>query len=545
MKPEYLRLRAARREMEIDSRRRRTRAAGAIAVVALAAATAAAIFVGPARATSPAPAHAAAREVPPLLAATSPEIVPRGSGNFLLTVTGSGFRADSAIHWNGSKRATQVISPKRLVAWIGAADIDTAGPHAVSVSTGGVPSGGTLEVQTYERAGFDASADRVLGQPGFVTKTPYHPSVGGEREGVVNAAGFDRLGPQGIAVDPSSGRLFVVESRAARILSWPSERAFHNAEAADLVIGQPDEFSAGPRNADATSFCSPQGVAVDDAGSVYVSDDCLHRVLRFDPPFATGMAATRVFGQDDSFESAAANQGGRSARSLASPMGVAVHGGTLFIHDGGNRRVLVYRNPRHSTKADAVIGQPGMGEFDPSPANARRFASEGGALALDASGRLFVADTGGNRVMRFSPPFATGMAADLVLGQKDFAATGRSNLENGLWRPAALAFDAGGNLLVAESGNHRVVRYAAPLSTGMSATGLLGQESFGAGRPGLGASRLATPSGLAVTPAGDVLVADAGNARVLAFDKPFPVAAPSALARGSGGKGEAVRRASR
>ncbi len=497
-------------------------------LVALAAATTAALSNGHA------PREVTLAAIAPASVATlSPEVVPVGSGNFLLTVTGEGFAPGTVVLWNGERRTTQVFSPRRLAAWIAAGDIANDGPHAVQVVS---RDGGRTRpsyVGTYARGELDARADRVLGQPGFSTRTPYHAGVGSERDGVVNAAGLDRLGPQGVAIDPASGRLFVVESRAARVLSWPSAQAFQNADAADLVIGQPDEFSAGPKQADAGSFCSPQSVAVDGAGSIYVSDDCYHRVLRFDPPFTTGMAAARAYGQGDSFETTASNQGGRSAASLSGPLGLAARGDTLFVHDGGNRRVLVFRNARTATKADVVIGQPDAGALETSSPGANRLAAGDGALALDGAGRLFVADTAGNRVLRFTPPFANDMAADLVLGQKDFAQVGRSNLADGLWRPSALAFDAGGNLLVADAGNHRVVRYVAPLATGMAATGLLGQSGFALGSPGVGRSHFATPSGVAVDGGGDVIVADAGNARVLAFDRPFPVAASAMPERGA------------
>ncbi|MBK8321662.1 MAG: hypothetical protein IPL06_02790 [Betaproteobacteria bacterium] len=518
---------AARAFPEPASRPHITLAAAGLALAVLVAATAAAVNSDSLHDTVPKLPVASMS-----IAGLSPEAVPRGAGSFLLTVTGEGFGAASVVYWNGERRVTQVLSPTRLAAWVAASDVENEGPHAVTVVTPGAGRTSARYVATYPRAGRDAHADRVLGQPNFATRMAYHPHVGGEREGVLNAAVFDRLGPQGTAIDPASGRLFVVDSRAARVLSWPSARAFQNAEAADLVIGQADEFASGAKPAGDASFCSPQAVASDPAGSLYVSDECFNRVLRFDPPFATGMAAAAVYGQHGSFETTVSNRYGRSASSLSAPLGIAVSADALFVCDGGNRRVLVYRNPRASDKADAVIGQAGMASLAQSTPDARNLAGEGGALALDAAGRLFVADAAGNRVLRFSPPFADGMAADLVIGQKDFAGTGRSNFADGLWRPAALAFDPKGHLLVADSGNHRVLRFAAPFANGMTASGLIGQTSYGAALPGAGSSRLSTPSGLAVDAGGDVIVADAGNARVLAFDRPFDGEAPASLARG-------------
>jgi len=70
-----------------------------------------------------------------------------------------------------------------------------------------------------------------------------------------------------------------------------------------------------------------------------VSDLLHNRVLRFDPPFVSGMAATVVFGQPD-FETAS---GGETADKLSFPLGLAVDsGGRLFVADAGNNRVAVF-----------------------------------------------------------------------------------------------------------------------------------------------------------------------------------------------------------
>ncbi len=62
---------------------------------------------------------------------------------------------------------------------------------------------------------------------------------------------------------------------------------------ADLVIGQPDLFTAlvnypsnSPTQANAQGLWSPEGLAVDAKGNLYVADTCNARVLRFPAPFA-------------------------------------------------------------------------------------------------------------------------------------------------------------------------------------------------------------------------------------------------------------------
>jgi hypothetical protein len=83
-------------------------------------------------------------------------------------------------------------------------------------------------------------------------------------------------------------------------------------------------------------------VAIDPAGALYVADTANHRVLRYAPPFANGMAATMVFGQA-SFTTAVA---GNNRDELDTPAGVAVdHVGTVYTVDAGNERIISFDHP--------------------------------------------------------------------------------------------------------------------------------------------------------------------------------------------------------
>jgi sugar lactone lactonase YvrE len=290
-----------------------------------------------------------------------------------------------------------------------------------------------------------------------------------------------------------------------------------------VILGQPDEFSRGCNTGglSASSLCTPYGVAVDSAGAAYVSDTVNNRVLRYAPPFSTGMAATRVFGQGGSFTTGIANNGGISANSLNIPYAIAVNDSGLFVLDSNNRRILVYYNPTGDFTADVVIGQPDMASALNVAGSATRFMGGDSGLALDASGRLCFVSASLNRVLRFSPPFANGMAADLVIGQSDFVSNTPGLTASKLSYPVGVAFDPAGNLLVADFGSNRVLRYATPLASAMAATGVLGQTDFVSANLGATATKLNNPIGVAVDAVGNVIVSDYGNARVVAFDRPF------------------------
>lgn len=308
----------------------------------------------------------------------------------------------------------------------------------------------------------DSTADRVLGQAGFNTNSP------GTSATTLN-------GPAGIAVAPptapNAGRLFVAEYLNHRVLSWPSAAAFSNGQAADLVLGQAD-FTSGSGALAQNRFYGPEAAVVDASGSLWVADTENNRVLRFDPPFSDGMNASLVLGQPNFDTDNNPNQGG----------GVAAN--TLYYPRG---------------------------------------------LALDTAGNLYVADDANHRVLRFSPPFASNMEASLVIGQANFS-SGDANRggvagQNTLYNPKGIAVDMVGNLYVAEYWNHRVTRYAPPLSDGMNASGVYGQPDFTTtdeNYGGIGAGSLWKPIDIAVSPGGGTLfVTDQGNVRLLGYASPL------------------------
>ena len=302
----------------------------------------------------------------------------------------------------------------------------------------------------------DAVADRVLGQPGFTTSDAPAPPTASSL-----------FWPQGIAIAPDSGRLYVADGRNNRVLSWPSAAAFTNGAAADLVLGQTSFASAIPNDGGigAATLAAPVGVAVDGDGNVYVADKDNHRVLEYDAPPTHDAIADRVFGQSGSFTSATINLGGRSAASLAMPFGVAVDAdGNLYVVDRDNNRVLEYDRPLATdTVADRVLGQPdltsGASGVGPSAFD------EPVGIAIDPAGNVYVSDLVNNRVVGFVMPFDTDGVADVVFGQPDFqtatapGAVGPTTLGS----PTFLAVDGAGTLYVSDFDASRVLAFDTPL----------------------------------------------------------------------------------
>jgi hypothetical protein len=117
----------------------------------------------------------------------------------------------------------------------------------------------------------------------------------------------------------------------------------------------------------------------------------------------------------------------------------------------------------------------------------------------------------------------SGQEADLVIGQVDFA--GRNANQGGvaptgqtLAAPQGLAVTGDGQLLVADSRNHRVLLYPAVLQdTGTPAIRVIGQADMTAQQPATSATRLSSPVGVAWSDQG-IAIADQSNSRVLVFN---------------------------
>ncbi len=240
-------------------------------------------------------------------------------------------------------------------------------------------------------------------------------------------------------------------------------------------------------------------------------------------------AATLVLGQSD-FTSSAPSL---SQNGLDQPFDMAVDPttGKVFVSDLGNGRVLRFDNVAALTNgaaAEAVLGKPDFatnGAFDASQSN---FSLPAG-LAVDASGRLWVADFFFNRVLRFdnAAAKANGANADGVLGQSDFTSSAFSTTQNGMSFPSGLTMDGTGRLYVAEQGNNRILAFdaAASLPNGANASYVLGQPDFvtaTSNTGGISATTLFQPQGLFFDPAAKVLwVADHLNNRVLMYGQPY------------------------
>jgi hypothetical protein len=293
--------------------------------------------------------------------------------------------------------------------------------------------------------------------------------------------------PRGVWHD--SRRLVVADSGNHRVLIW-HRWPTHDQQPADVVLGQPDLTSEGPRAAGrgpANGLCLPTGVTVVDEALI-VCDAWHHRLLVWQRlPTAHDTPPDAVIGQPDLLGIDPNRGGAVSPRGFYWPYGVCWHRGWLWVTDTGNRRVLGWPElPLAGQPAAVVLGQ------DDGQANAE---NRGGAVsprsfrwphAIAATDDwLLVADAGNHRVLGWRHPVEADRDADLVLGQRDF----HSNREwpYGQQGPRALRFPYGistqrEQVAVADTANNRVLiwrRIAADGQTaGQPADWVLGQADF-------------------------------------------------------------------
>lgn len=341
--------------------------------------------------------------------------------------------------------------------------------------------------------------------------------------------------PESVAVDPTTGKVFVADSSIHRILRFSSMEALANNAPAEIAIGQFEFSDSDPNHGGSVSRDSlfhPESVFVDSGGRLWVADSGNNRVLIYAAASAiafNGPLASVVFGQPD-FES---RGGGFGAANMSNPTGVWLDDDNhLWVADSGNNRVLRFDdapfNLSNGVAADAVLGQPG---FITNGSGLSATALESPAdVAVDSTGTLWVADRGNNRVVGYSGAgsLSNGAAADRFFGEPSLTSSTSLIGAQGLDSPISVDVDAFGALWVADQGNNRVVRYddVATKNNGFFADAVIGQSGFLDSSAGLAANRFDDPRDASVDAAGNLWIADFNNARVLQFLRPAPPPVP-------------------
>jgi sugar lactone lactonase YvrE len=252
------------------------------------------------------------------------------------------------------------------------------------------------------------------------------------------------------------------------------------------------------------------GVAVDANNRVYIADTSNNRIRAFDP--VTGDINT-VAGVGTAGFSGDGEQA--MASKLSAPGGIAVDAsGNLYVADTGNNRIR--RIDAVSGLISTVAGSGTAGYSGDGGLATMANLSAPGGLALDAFDNIYVADTGNNAIRRVDA--ATGTIDTIAgTGFSGFSGDNGPALQAQLAQPYGLAVDSAGDVLIADSQNFRVRRVNA--ATGVITTVVGTGNSGFTGDGGLGtAADLSAVLGVALDAAGDLYIADTNNSRLRRVD---------------------------
>ena len=298
--------------------------------------------------------------------------------------------------------------------------------------------------------------------------------------------------PAGVAVD-SAGNLYIAASGRIRKVT---PQGTISTVAGNGGYG----FSGDGGPAISAEFASPVDVAVDAAGNLYIADWVNSRIRKVT---SNGIIGT-VAGNGTPGNS---GDGGIATNAeLANPTRVALDAaGNLYIADTGN---FLIRKVDASGTINTVAGD-GAKFLGVGPATSAWLSLPNG-VAADASGNLYIADSGNNRVAKVTADGTISTVAGI--GTAGFSGDGGPAARAQFSGPTSVAVDAAGNLYIADQLNH-CVRKVTP-GGAISTVAGNGQGGFsGDGGPAANA-QLNFPRGVAVDPVGNLYIADFSNSRI-------------------------------
>src|SRR5439155_648042 len=162
------------------------------------------------------------------------------------------------------------------------------------------------------------------------------------------------------------------------------------------LAGLGGHYGGAEGTGSAARFKGPAGVTVDSAGNVYVADQVNHTIRKVTP---AGVVTT-LAGLAGSHGSA---DGTNSAARFDVPYGVAVdNAGNVYVTDNGNHNLRKVTPDGTNWVVTTLAGQAVYaGSADGMGSTARFYAPQG--LAVDSAGNVYVADTFNNTIRKVTP----------------------------------------------------------------------------------------------------------------------------------------------
>ena len=264
-------------------------------------------------------------------------------------------------------------------------------------------------------------------------------------------------------------------------------------------------FSGDGGPATGAALRNPAGVAVGSDLCIYIADLKNRRVRKVEPD---GTIKT-IAGTDESFNAKSSGDGGpATSANFGSPYGIAIDR-TGYVYVGDQQGQCVRR-----IAPDGVITRfAGNG--------LRGYAGDGGLaidarlsgpndIDFDAQRNVYIADTGNHRIRIVDSDGKITTFAGI--GTAGYSGDGGPADQAQLNAPAAICFDASGQLYICNFGNHCVRKVSKDRS--ISTIAGTGKKGFsGDGGPAANAE-LFQPCGVAVDKRSRVYIADSANCRI-------------------------------
>ncbi len=295
--------------------------------------------------------------------------------------------------------------------------------------------------------------------------------------------------PRGIAVD-ASANIIVADSNNHRI-----RRISPDGSVSTIAGNGTQDFADG---ASATAmFAFPTGVAIDASGNIIVADQRNHSIRRISADgTVTTIAGTVSIGSTN---------GASATARFNSPEAIVIDvSGDIIVADSGNHRIRsITPDGIVTTIAGSSVG------FDDGASDTAMFFSPRGVV-IDALGNIIVADSVNHRIRSITPDGIVRTIAGSKTGFADGASiTARFNT------PFGVAIDALGNIIVADSDNHRV----RSITLGRTVNTIAGTGTVGVGNGDFADGTVSTArfnslTGIAIDTSGDIIIADNLNHRI-------------------------------
>ena len=308
-------------------------------------------------------------------------------------------------------------------------------------------------------------------------------------------------GPFDVAAD-ASGNIYIADTNNHRIRLMTKSTGIITTVAGDGTVGYFGD--GGPATSAGLYF--PFGLALDASGNIYIADYWNNRIRLVTK--STGIITT-VAG--DGTKSYQGDGELATVTGLNDPTHIAVdESGNIYITDRSTYRI------RMVTKSDGIIdtvagnGVRGQSGYGGLAISASLFNPAG--IAIDASGNIYIADSYRILMVTKSTGIITAVAGD---GTEGYKGDGGPATSASFFNTYGLALDASGNIFIADKGNERIrmVTKSTGIITTVAGGGLKTTPDLGDG----GDATLAYvnyPRGIALDASGNIYIASTGYNRI-------------------------------